>query len=45
MVRIYTKKKGEAPDLTDPIILTAGRGGMTVKDGIMGIHRSLLDDF
>ena len=45
MVRIYTKKKGEAPDLTEPIILTSGRGGMTVKDGITQIHRSLLDDF
>lgn len=45
MVRIYTKKKGEAPDLTDPIILTQQRGGLTVKDAILGIHRSLLDDF
>ena len=22
MVRIYTKKRGEAPDLTEPVILT-----------------------
>jgi len=34
MVRIYTKKKGEAPDFTDPIIMTKARGGLTVKDAI-----------
>ncbi len=34
MVRIYTKKKSEAPDFTEPIILTRGRGGLTIKDAI-----------
>jgi len=45
MVRIYTKKKSEAPDFTEPIILTRGRGGLTIKDAIGQIHRQLLDDF
>lgn len=34
MVRIYTKKRGNAPDFGDPIILTKGRGGLSVKDAI-----------
>jgi hypothetical protein len=45
MVRIYTKKRGEAPDFKEPIILTSGRGGLTIKDAISQIHRTLLDDF
>jgi ribosome-interacting GTPase 1 len=34
MVRIYTKRRGTLPDFGDPIILTSGRGGLTVKDAI-----------
>ena len=34
MVRIYTKRRGSLPDFADPIILTKGRGGLTVKDAI-----------
>ena len=45
MVRIYTKRRGEAPDFTDPIILTKGRGGLTIYHAILQIHKSLLDDF
>ena len=45
MVRIYTKKKGERPDFNELIILTEGRGGLTVYHGIMQIHKSLLEDF
>ena len=35
LVRIYTKRQGEAPDFEDPLFLTAGRGGLTVKSAIM----------
>jgi ribosome-interacting GTPase 1 len=35
MVRIYTKRRGSPPDFADPIILTKGRGGLTVKDAIL----------
>ena len=45
LVRIYTKRQGEAPDFEDPLFLTAGRGGLTVKSAIMQIHKSLLDEF
>jgi ribosome-interacting GTPase 1 len=31
LVRVYTKKKGCPPDLHDPLILTKGRGGFTIK--------------
>ena len=39
LVRIYTKKKGNQPDFQDPLILTHGRDGVTVKSAIMQIHR------
>lgn len=45
MVRIYTKKKGQPPDFEDPIILTSGRGGISIKEAISQIHRQLLDEF
>jgi len=44
-VRIYTKKRGEAPDFSDPLFLTAGRNGLTVRSAIMQIHRDLLNEF
>ena len=45
LVRIYTKKKGEAPDFSDPLFLTHGRNGLTVKSCIMQIHKDLLTEF
>lgn len=45
LVRIYTKRQGEAPDFGDPLFLTVGRHGLTVKSAILQIHRSLLDEF
>lgn len=45
IVRIYTKKKGSPPDLSEPLILTKGRGGFTVKAAIKQIHRSLVNNF
>lgn len=45
LVRIYTKRRGEAPDFGDPLFLTVGRHGLTVKSAIMQIHRELLDEF
>jgi len=35
MVRVYTKKKGDAPDFGDPIILTHARGGYSVKGCVL----------
>ena len=45
LVRIYTKRRGEAPDFEEPLFLTKGRHGLTVKSAIMQIHRDLLNEF
>ncbi|KZV92105.1 P-loop containing nucleoside triphosphate hydrolase protein [Exidia glandulosa HHB12029] len=42
LVRVYTKKRGEHPDLTDPVCL---RHGSTIEDVCDGIHRSLAANF
>ena len=39
LVRVYTKKKGCLPDFSDPLILTYGRHGCTIKSAIMQIHK------
>lgn len=44
LVRVYTKKKGNPPDFGDPLILTTGRHGVTIKSAIMQIHRNLIKD-
>lgn len=40
--RVYTKRRGEQPDLTDPICL---RQGATIETVCHGIHRSLASHF
>ena len=45
MVRVYTKRRGEAPDFNEPIILTCARGGYSVKGAICQLHKSMLDEF
>lgn len=42
LVRVYTKKRGEAPSLSEPLIM---RQGATVADVCDGIHRSMRDSF
>jgi small GTP-binding protein len=42
LVKVYTKKRGDHPDLTDPICL---RRGATVEHVCHGIHRSLVEHF
>ena len=44
LVRVYTRKKGMPPDFGDPLILTVGRDGISVKSAIMQIHKGLLQD-
>ncbi len=41
-IRIYTKKKGEKPDLNEPLMV---RKGSTVKDVCQALHRDLLKEF
>ncbi|KZT22143.1 developmentally regulated GTP-binding protein [Neolentinus lepideus HHB14362 ss-1] len=42
LVRVYTKKRGDHPDLDDPVCL---RQGATIEDVCNGIHRSLATNF
>lgn len=42
LIRVYTKKKGEYPDLSEGTVL---RNGATVETICNKIHRSLVDDF
>jgi len=42
LVRIYTKKRGAHPDLSDPVCL---RKGATIETVCNGIHRSLAPNF
>jgi len=45
LVRIYTKKKGQQPNLNEPIVLTVGRGGTSVNSAVLQIHKDLLTNF
>jgi small GTP-binding protein len=45
LVRIYTKKRGAPPDLAEPVVLTRGRHGVTVKSLCVQLHKTLVDDF
>lgn len=42
LVKVYTKKRGDLPDLSDPICL---RQGATIETVCHGIHRSLATHF
>ncbi|GKV00820.1 hypothetical protein SLEP1_g13444 [Rubroshorea leprosula] len=44
LVRVYTKPQGQQPDFTDPVVLSADRGGCLVEDFCNHIHRSLVKD-
>jgi ribosome-interacting GTPase 1 len=45
LTRIYTKRKGAAPDLEEPVVLSAIRKGTTVKSLCANISSELLRDF
>eukprot|EP01084_Bolivina_argentea_P129295 228358_1 len=42
MIRIYTKPKGSAPDLSEPVIL---KNGASVEDLCKSIHRDMIKKF
>ncbi|KAF7340020.1 hypothetical protein MVEN_01919800 [Mycena venus] len=42
LVKVYTKKRGAHPDLSDPICL---RKGATIEDVCNGVHRSLAPNY
>jgi len=45
LVRVYTKKKSEKPNFDEPLILTSGRGGVTVRNACAQVHKDLLHNF
>ncbi|KAJ6501645.1 P-loop containing nucleoside triphosphate hydrolase protein, partial [Mycena vitilis] len=42
LVKVYTKKRGDHPDFSDPICL---RKGATIEDVCNGVHRSLATNY
>lgn len=45
LIRIYTKRKGQQPDLHEPIVLTAQRHGLTVEAACKSISKEFLPIF
>jgi len=45
LTRIYTKRKGQQPDLDDPVVLSKLRKGTTVKSLCLNVSSQMLRDF
>jgi len=45
LIRIYTKKRGQAPDLAEPVVLSSEREGLTVEAICKSVSKDLLDKF
>mmetsp|Transcript_6252 Transcript_6252/g.17956 ORF Transcript_6252/g.17956 Transcript_6252/m.17956 type:complete len:401 (+) Transcript_6252:365-1567(+) len=45
LVRVFTKKKGHKPDFSDPVVLSADRGGTAVEHLCDQLHKSLAKEF
>ena len=45
LTRIYTKRKGQQPDLTEPVILSQIRKGTTVKSLCLNVSTQMARDF
>ena len=45
LMRVYTKKRGQEPDLSDPVVLSSQRHGTTVKAACRSVSKHLLDNF
>lgn len=45
LVRIFTKRRGQAPDLSEPVVITEKRHGVTVEAACKSVSRDLLDKF
>ena len=44
-VRAFTKKTGHKPDFSDPVVLSADRGGITVDHLCARLHATLAKQF
>ena len=45
LVRVYTRRRGEPPDLEEPSILTSHRGGVAIKTLCQHLHKDMLREF
>lgn len=45
LTRVYTKRKGQPPDLQEPVVLSAIRKGITVKALCQNVSTQMLRDF
>ena len=45
LIRIYTKRRGQPPDLDDPIVLSSERNGLSVEAATQSISKELLGIF
>lgn len=45
LIRIYTKRRGQPPDLQAPIVLSSEREGLTVEAACRAVSKELLDIF
>eukprot|EP00941_MAST-03F_sp_MAST-3F-sp1_P004342 g4342.t1 len=45
LVRVYTKKRGEQPDLDEPVVLSDWRHGTTVEALCSQLHKDMLKHF
>ena len=45
LIRIYTKRRGQLPDLTEPIVLYSERNGLSIEAACTSVSKELLDVF
>lgn len=45
LVRVYTKRRGEPPEFTEPLVLSKWRNGVTVEAACAHLHKDMRDKF
>ncbi|CAK4082246.1 unnamed protein product [Aphanomyces euteiches] len=45
LTRVYTKRRGEQPELMEPVVLSSERKGTTVQSACISISKDMLDNF
>ncbi|KAF4324269.1 hypothetical protein BBO99_00000923 [Phytophthora kernoviae] len=45
LTRVYTKRRGEAPQFEEPVVLGSERKGVSVQSACMSISKDMLDNF
>ncbi|KAJ0406678.1 hypothetical protein ATCC90586_008095 [Pythium insidiosum] len=45
LTRVYTKRRGEAPQFEEPVVLSSQRKGTTISSACISISKDMLDNF